>query len=218
MQPATSAASLVSSDVDRDGDSGSDLASEVVAATPECAASTISISARELHELMLEMHATANLTRKRFMDALRSLSEQRLYLQLGHPTIAAYAEATFGFRKSRTYEFLRVSEALQSLPRIAAAYEIGKLSFSLVAELTRVADAESEDEWLDLANSKRVGEVTAEVRDAIRNKRTHPRKGGFGLPGLPVRLNPDYSREEWRDVVDSCEIKESEGRRPEAYP
>ena len=30
-------------------------------------------------------------------------------------------------------------------------------------------------------------------------------------------LSPDYSREEWRDVVDSCEIKESEGRRPEAY-
>ena len=87
MQPATSAASLVSSDVDRDADRGSDLAFEVVTATPECVASTISISARELHDLMLEMHAAANLTRKRFMDALRSLSEQRLYLQLGHPAV-----------------------------------------------------------------------------------------------------------------------------------
>ena len=40
-----------------------------------------SISAAELHEILLTTHASGNLARRRFIDALRALHESRLYLE-----------------------------------------------------------------------------------------------------------------------------------------
>ena len=156
-----------------------------------------SISAGELHELLLRAHASGNVARKRFIDALRALSEQRLYLQLGYPDVVGYAEATFRYRKSQTYEFLRVSEALEVLPEVAAAFELGELSWSLVAELTRVAASDTEEEWLEFARMHRVAETIAEIKDALRKNRKSPRKNGNGLPGLPVRLRLEFSPEDY---------------------
>ena len=98
------------------------------------------VSAEELHEILLLTHSTGNTARRRFIDSLRALSESRLYRQLGYPSIAAYADATFHFARTQVFEFLRVSKALVDLPRIAAAFERGEITWSLVAELTRVTD------------------------------------------------------------------------------
>jgi hypothetical protein len=54
-----------------------------------------SISAAQLHEILLTAHASGNVARLRFMDALRALHESRLYMELGFPDIAAYADCTF---------------------------------------------------------------------------------------------------------------------------
>ena len=48
---------------------------------------TLSISAGELHKILLQTHAIGNLARKRFADALRALSEQKLYRKLGFYTV-----------------------------------------------------------------------------------------------------------------------------------
>ena len=142
-----------------------------VPSAPSPSRSVSSISAKELHEVLLRAHASGNVVRRRFIDALRALAEGRLHLELGFPDIVGYAEATFRYKKSQTYEFLRVSEALEGLEKIALAFELGKLSWSLVALLTRVATTETEEEWLELATTHRVAETTAEVKDALRKRR-----------------------------------------------
>jgi hypothetical protein len=147
-----------------------------------------SISAKELHELLLTAHAGGNVSRRRFIDALRALHESRLYLQLGFPDIVAYADATFRFQRTQVFEFLRVSKALVELPRLGAAFERGELSWSLLAALTRVADGETEGEWLDFLVGRSVRTVLAELKDAEKKRRKRPRRDGYGLPGLPVKL------------------------------
>ena len=147
-----------------------------------------SISAAELHEILLTTHASGNAARLRFMDALRALHESRLYMQLGFPDIAAYADCTFHYGASQTYDFLRVSKALVDLPEISGAFECGDLSFSLVSELTRVAKQESEREWLEFLEGKSIRVVKLELKDAIKKGRKHPRREQYGLPGLPVRV------------------------------
>ncbi len=159
-------------------------------------ATCVSISARELHELLLRMHAAANIAQRRFIDGLRAFSEQKLYLELGFPNITAYAERTFRFKKSQVYEFMRVSEALVTLPAIASAFEQGELSFSFTAELTRVASGETEAEWLEFARTRRVAVTLAEVKDALRKNRKLPRLGSYGLPGLPRILKLELAPEE----------------------
>jgi hypothetical protein len=169
-----------------------------------------SISAKEIHELLLTAHAGGNLARRRFIDALRALHESRLYLQLGFPDIAAYADATFRYQRSQVYEFLRVSKALIHLPRIAAAFERGELSWSLVRALTRVADEESEGEWLEFLEGRSVRAVLAELKDAETKGRKRPRRDSYGLPGLPVRLTFELSPQDHAVVERGLEKVASE--------
>lgn len=85
------------------------------------------------------------------------MKESRLYLKLGFPSIAAYADATFRYGRAQVHEFLRVAEVLKDLPlRLGAAFERGVLSRSLLAALTRVADSGTEAEWLEFLNGRPV--------------------------------------------------------------
>ena len=128
---------------------------------------TLSISAGDLHKILLQRHAIGNLARRRFADALRALSEEKLYRKLGFSTIVSYAETTFGYAKSAIYELLRVSEKFTSLEKIAGAFEEGKLSWNLAADLTRVATPSSEETWIGFAEKHKPAEVIAEVKEAI---------------------------------------------------
>ena len=65
-----------------------------------------------------------------------------------------------------------------------------------MAELSRVASSDTKEEWLEFARTHRVAEIQAEIKDARKKNRKHPRKSGNGLPGLPVRLSFEFSPEE----------------------
>ena len=148
-----------------------------------------SISASELHELLMKAHICGNTARLRFIEILRTVKEQRAYLELGFPDVVSYATGTFRYRKSQVYEFLRVADALEGLPLIRENFERGRLSWNLAARMTRVATAQSEAEWIELAGKHGAGQVLAEIEDAARKKRSRPRKDVHGLPGLSRKLS-----------------------------
>jgi len=169
-----------------------------------------SITAEELHEILLVAHSAGNTARRRFIDALRAMQDSRLYRQLGFPSLAAYADATFHYARTQVFEFLRVSKALGDLPRIARAFELGELTWSLVAELARVADREHEGEWLEFLRGRPVASVEAELRAAREKHRPYPRMDGYGLPGLPVKLSFELSPEDHAVVARGLEKVASE--------
>jgi hypothetical protein len=83
----------------------------------------------------------------------------RAHAQLGYGSHAEYAERLFGYSPRLTSEKLRVAEALEDLPDLAGELREGKLSFSAVRELTRVATRSTERAWLEAARDKTVREV-----------------------------------------------------------
>jgi hypothetical protein len=76
--------------------------------------------------------------------ALRSA----VHLRLGYASFAEYVERLFGYSPRWTTEKVRVAEALETLPELSRALADGELSWSVVRELTRVATAETEADWL----------------------------------------------------------------------
>ena len=120
-------------------------------ATPAATSNPPSISAPELHQILLDAHTRGNAARLRFIEVLGAVDRQRAYLELGFPDVVSYASATFGHGRSQIYDFLRVARALEGLPLIRESFERGKLSWTLTAAMTRVATAESEAEWIELA-------------------------------------------------------------------
>ncbi len=85
------------------------------------------------------------------LAALRSAA----HVHLGYGSFGEYVERLFGYKPRSTQEKLRVAEALEQLPAIAQTLETGALNWSAVRELTRVAVAETERDWLDVARGKR---------------------------------------------------------------
>src|SRR5688500_411120 len=66
----------------------------------------------------------------------------------GDASFGEYVERLFGLSRRTTEEKLRVAGALEVLPELAEALRSGKLNWSAVRELTRVALPETEREWI----------------------------------------------------------------------
>jgi hypothetical protein len=89
------------------------------------------------------------------------LAAERLgvHARAGYASLREYAERTVGLNARQTEERLRVGRALAELPAFDEALAMGKLCWSVVRELTRVATAESEEQWLAWAKGRRSREV-----------------------------------------------------------
>jgi hypothetical protein len=85
------------------------------------------------------------------------------HVHLGYGSFAQYIDSLFGYKPRTTQEKLRVAEALEALPRLARALEVGALGWCAARELTRVAVAETESAWLDAARGKTLRELEALV-------------------------------------------------------
>ncbi len=126
--------------------------------------------AEKLHEILLLAQATSNLGRRKFISALLALHESKLHFQLGSPSIEHYARTHFGIERSVTFEYLRVAKAFRELPRCDEEFRIGKLNWSALREVTKVATSESEEEWIAFA-LKYPGDGSSAGPDLPRSRR-----------------------------------------------
>src|SRR3954447_23310353 len=130
---------------------------------------TMAVAVVEQSEWVVAHEALSRLARERaaadaeegrwLLAALRSAA----HAHLGYGSFGEYAERLFGYKPRSTQEKLRVAEALEELPAIAQALETGELNWSAARELTRVAVAETESDWLGVAHGKTVHQLEALV-------------------------------------------------------
>ncbi|RLB59579.1 MAG: hypothetical protein DRI90_15235 [Deltaproteobacteria bacterium] len=112
---------------------------------------------------------------------LADMADGRRFQRVGwYSDVFHYAKERFGLGVKITRERVRMGRTLRSLPQIEKAFLRGVLSYSKVRELTRVAKAEDEHDWLRLAEllpmrelERRVaGEAGSEaVSDALARER-----------------------------------------------
>jgi 5-methylcytosine-specific restriction endonuclease McrA len=117
---------------------------------------------RELSRLAQQRAALDAEEGRWLLAALRSAA----HVHLGFGSFNEYIERLFGYSPRWTQEKLRVAEALEELPNVAAALEQGTLTWSAVRELTRVAVAETERDWLAAAAGKSVRQLEQLVAGA----------------------------------------------------
>jgi hypothetical protein len=81
----------------------------------------------------------------------------------GFGSFHEYAQRLFGYSGRQTEERLRVAEALDRLPGLSLELAQGRVCWSVVRELTRVATEETEPEWISAGEGKTAREVEAMV-------------------------------------------------------
>jgi hypothetical protein len=96
---------------------------------------------------------------------LRQAEALQIWRPLGMVSALDYLERVFGYAPRTAQDRLRVARALGSLPRLTDALSRGKLPFSAVRELTRVAMPATEASWIAAATGKTVRQIEELVAD-----------------------------------------------------
>ena len=115
---------------------------------------------------------------------LLAAARARVHRTMGFATAVQYGAAVTGMTERQVRERLRVAVALEQLPLVQAAFRGGRLVFSKVRELTRVATMDTEAQWVleaepltsaavqELCSGRTAGDVpSSPARDEARRYR-----------------------------------------------
>ena len=136
----------------------------------EVEASYRGLSVAEIDEKLEQAVEVNERSERLICDLLLEMGDRRGYEKFGFSDIYYYAEARFGFSPRKTRYLLRLAWQLQRLPRIKKALVEGRLGWTKVSRIARVASEEDETMWLDSALSLSVRELDRKInedRDAI---------------------------------------------------
>ncbi|MCB1001679.1 MAG: DUF222 domain-containing protein [Acidimicrobiales bacterium] len=107
----------------------------------------------------------------RFLDVLVEYDRRQAWGSWGCVSVQHWLSWKCGLATVAASERLRVGKALQGLPLVKQAFWDGHLSYSKVRELTRVATAETEQRWCDVAKYTTAGQLAKLVAAGRRATR-----------------------------------------------
>ncbi len=107
----------------------------------------------------------------RLLKLIREFDEREYWASHGFSSCAHWLNVKCGLGMNAARERIRIARALPDLPKISAATECGRLSYSKVRAMTRVADASNEDFLMRVAehgSAYHVETLVAKYRRARR--------------------------------------------------
>jgi hypothetical protein len=110
-----------------------------------------SVSTPNLIDQITELAGHLNAAHARWLSLIAELDRREAWAEWGVKSCAYWLNWKCGLDLGAAREKLRVAHALEGLPRIAAAMAAGHLSYSKVRAMTRVADASTEEYFLNIA-------------------------------------------------------------------
>ena len=132
--------------------------------------------------------ASAGLRHRVIAFYLRDVHERGLHQLAGHRTVVNYAVSRFGISRREARELFKAGVALADLPDIDEAFREGRLCWSKVRELVKVAVTQHDAAWLHRAQSVRIDELALEVRLAKPGEPPRNRDDRKGLPEIRLWL------------------------------
>ena len=117
-----------------------------------------------LEAQITELWGNINTATAHFLALLAEFDRREGWAQHGVANCAHWLSWQCGIGAVAAREKVRTARALESLPKIQAAFVEGRLSYSKVRALTRVATAETEEELLHIALNGTAAHVERTVR------------------------------------------------------
>ncbi len=128
---------------------------------------------------IVEVCGNIQVAEYRLIELVRRLDEYRGWAQFGMQTCAHWLNHRCGIDLVTAREKVRVAHALPKLPLIDAAFRDGRLSYSKVRAITRVATWESEAELLEVAVATTAARVEQMVKRYRQAERLQESKAAF---------------------------------------
>jgi len=126
------------------------------------------VSTPDLIDRITELAGHLNAANARWLALIAEFDRRRAWADWGVKSCAHWLNWKCGLALGAAREKLRTAHALRQLPRIAGAMAEGRLSFSKVRAMTRVADGTNEDYFLNVALHGTANHVEKLVRSYRR--------------------------------------------------
>ena len=158
---------------------------------PVAASNDLSVDDPSIDELDLEIRTLTrqmNAETYRMLMLVRAFDDRYGFAKWGQRNCAEWLAWRCGLSLSAAREKVRTAQALRSLPAISAAFADGRLSYSKVRALTRVAANHDEDLLLAYALDATASQVEERCRE-IRNaepESVHGARHGWERRSLTV--------------------------------
>ncbi len=112
---------------------------------------TRGLSARKVREGIARGSRLSDVGQRTLAFFLFEMQSRGLHAETGHVSAVHYAESAIAIPRRTALDLLAVGEALDSLPLIDGALADGRLHWTKVRLLARIATPETESEWLEKA-------------------------------------------------------------------
>ena len=126
------------------------------------------LSAEELEQRIAELSAHIDAATFRLLSLILQYDQRLAWAAGGFRSCAHWLSFRTGVDLGASRERVRVARALAELPCISAAFERAELSYSKVRAITRIADAESEQDWLAVSLEATAAQLEKLVRACRR--------------------------------------------------
>lgn len=124
-----------------------------------------------LEARITEVWGHINTATFRFLELVGEFDRTRGWARHGHASCAQWLNWQCGINGGSAREKVRVARALADLPQISDAFRQGRVSYSKVRAMTRVATAENEGTLLNIALHGTASHVEKTVRKFTRVRR-----------------------------------------------
>jgi hypothetical protein len=158
------------------------------------------------------------------LTQLRTFGEYDGWANSGFLSLAAWLAWRIDIGPVAAREYVRVARALGELKLVDAAFAAGKLSYSKVRAITRVATAETEQDFLDISTNATASQIER-LSAAYRRTRSDPKEPPLdqrrfvrrsdtagGMVRLEVQLPPEQAAVVWEALSAALDA----GRRADA--
>ncbi len=119
---------------------------------------------------------------------LADMHIRRLHQASGHPSTVHFAQERLELSRRRAYELVAVGRALRELPHIDAAFCEGRVGWSKLVLLARVATPRHEQAWLERAQASTWRALRLAVRTARAGDAPRAPGSSKGLPEIRFDL------------------------------
>ncbi len=153
------------------------------------------LSAVELDEKLAEAVVDNQRSERLICFYLLEMSRRRGYEKFGYKDVWDYASARFGYSSRKTHYFLGLAHSLERLPKLLKALADGEIGWTKAYQIARVADPETEEEWLEKAKHMSV----RDLEEMIKRRKTNG--------GRPVKLWMTKEMAElWDFAIEVCRM------------
>ena len=135
---------------------------------------------------------------RRLAFYLADMDSRGISQLLGFPTATAYAVKRLEMGRRHAQELIAAGRALEELPKTDEAFCDGRLNWSRVRLLTKIAVPETEAAWVERAVALSWAQFKREVLTSEKGR--PPRKGRKGLPPVKIGVAAKLDRldyEKW---------------------